>query len=64
VPFRAPETRLITLPQAARQLGVGVRQLQAARSAGELRVYRVGAWPRVRVGDVDAWLEDRRERRR
>jgi excisionase family DNA binding protein len=63
VPIRPPESRLITLPQAARQLGIGLRQLQAARVAGELPVYRVGAWPRVTMRDVDSWLDGRRERR-
>jgi len=64
IPSVPRQTRLITLPQAARQLGIGVRQLQAARSAGDLPTYRVGAWPRVMVRDVSAWLDSRRERRR
>jgi excisionase family DNA binding protein len=63
-PVGPPESRLITLPEAARRLGIGVRQLEAAREAGQLPIYRVGAWPRVTMRDVSAWLDQRRERRR
>lgn len=51
------ELQLLTLPSAARRAGVGLRQLRVARDRGELAVYRVGAWDRVRWADVLGWLE-------
>lgn len=54
---------LVTLREAARSTGLGLRQLRRARERGELPVYRVGGWCRVRWADVLAWLEAHRERR-
>ena len=48
---------LVTLPEAARRLGIGVRQLYGARNRGEIRVHRIGAWQRVRWSDVQRWVE-------
>jgi len=55
------EPILLTLPEAARRVGIGVRQLRLARDRGQLLIYRVGTWPRVRWSDVCAWLERHRE---
>jgi excisionase family DNA binding protein len=47
----------LTVYAAARRAGVGVRQLQRARDRGQLPVYRVGGWQRVRWADVLAFVE-------
>jgi len=51
---------LLTLPRAARRVGVGVRQLRRAVRSGELPVYQVGAWPRVRRSDLFRWVSSQR----
>jgi excisionase family DNA binding protein len=54
----AAETeRLITVREAAKRLGIGRHLLYRAAEAGELVVYDPGAWPRVRLSDVEAWLK-------
>jgi hypothetical protein len=55
---------LLTLPTAARRAGVGLRQLWRARHRGELSVYLIGGWPRVRWTDVLAWIERQRDGKR
>lgn len=52
-----PPAELVTLPQAARRAGVGVRQLRRACKAGGLQLYQVGGWPRVRWREVLGWIE-------
>lgn len=50
----------ITLPEAVRRTGIGRRQYLRAITSGDLQIYRVGGWPRVRWrGDrsVLSWLE-------
>lgn len=47
---------LITIPQAAREMGVGVRQVRRAVKSGDLPSYRVGEWPRVRRSDLGIWI--------
>ncbi len=56
IPLRAQEPELLTIPRAAKRAGVGVRQLRQAIRLGELIVFRVGAWPRVRWVDVIRWI--------
>jgi excisionase family DNA binding protein len=51
---------LLTIPRAARELGVGVRQVRNAISRGELASYRVGGWSRVRRSDLPAWIRAQR----
>jgi len=51
---------LTTMPRAARARNLGVRQIRRAVRAGELPVYSIGGWPRVRLADVDEWIESRR----
>jgi hypothetical protein len=48
--------QLITLREAQRRAGLGLRQLERARAQGELTLYRVGGWRRVRWLDVETWL--------
>jgi excisionase family DNA binding protein len=51
---------LVTLPEACRRLGIGRGQLRRARERGEIPVYVVGGWVRVRWGDVLDWLATKR----
>ncbi len=64
---RAKAGELCTIPEAARRTGLGLRQLRRAIQAGEVSVYQIGSWPRVRWRDVVEWIErsrlaDRRNR--
>lgn len=47
----------VTRRSAAKRAGIGERQIRAATAAGEIPLYQVGAWPRVRYRDVLAWIE-------
>jgi excisionase family DNA binding protein len=51
---------LLTIPDAARRLGIGRRQLDRAISTGRIAVYDLGAWPRLRWREVLAWIEGMR----
>ncbi len=51
------ESQLMTIPEAARRSGLGLRQFRRAIESGELPVFDVGDWPRVRWSDVLAWVE-------
>ena len=51
---------VMTLPAAARRAGVGVRQLRRARDRGELAVFIIGGWSRVRWDDVISWITRQR----
>jgi hypothetical protein len=55
-------TELLTIPGASRKAGVGVHQLRKATKRGELAVYKVGAWPRVRWREVLRWIDAQRVR--
>ena len=50
----------LTKRAAARRLGVGLRQIQRAIREGNLSLYDIGGWPRVRWSDVLAWIESTR----
>ncbi len=52
--------RLVTVRQAARLFGVGRHLLFQAAERGELEIYDAGGWARVRLSDVEAWLEHTR----
>ena len=54
------EIELVTVPEAMRRTRVGHRQFRRAIRTGALTVYDLGSWPRVRWGDVLAWLEAQR----
>jgi excisionase family DNA binding protein len=49
-----------TIPQAAKRLGIGRRQLNRAIDAGDVAVYQVGGWRRVRWESVIRWIESQR----
>ena len=61
-PRKGPE--LITLPRAARRVGVGIRELRRTCARGKLKFYRPSdkerGWPRVRWIDVLGWIETTR----
>ncbi len=57
---RPTSEAFITIPEAARRGGFGGRQLRRAIDRGELRVFDIGGWPRVRWSDVVAWVESKR----
>ena len=52
--------QLITIPSAARKAGIGVRHLRKATARGEITIFQIGAWPRVRLPDVLDWIERQR----
>jgi excisionase family DNA binding protein len=49
--------RLVTVRQAARLFGIGRHLLFQAAERGELDVFDPGGWARVKVSDVQKWLE-------
>jgi excisionase family DNA binding protein len=54
---------LLTLPAAAKRVGIGVRQVRRAVAEGDLPVYQVGRWPRVRWREVIYWIDSQRASR-
>jgi excisionase family DNA binding protein len=60
---RAQRVDLVTVPEAQRRTGLGRRQFRRAIESGELPVYDVGGWRRVRWSDVLAWIESTRRAR-
>ena len=48
---------LVTVRSAARLLGVGRHVLYRAAERGELPIYDPGGWARLRLSDLQAWLE-------
>jgi len=53
-------SRLWTVSAAARARGVYARRLWAAIRTGRLPAFQVGHWLRVRLEDVDAWIDTQR----
>jgi excisionase family DNA binding protein len=49
-------TELLTEPQAARVLGIGLSTLKKLTRSGELRSVKIGAAKRIRRCDLDAYL--------
>jgi len=49
-----------TVPQAAKRLGIGRRQLERAIEVGDLPVFQVGGWRRIRWSSAIQWIESRR----
>jgi excisionase family DNA binding protein len=55
---RRTTQQFVTLREAARCLGIGVRAVYRARDRGELATYQFGTpWCWVRLSDARAWLE-------
>ena len=58
MPTTPNHPELLTLPEAARRLGVDVKRLREARDAGRLPVFVIGKrWQRVARADLVRWLE-------
>ncbi len=53
-PLEEPE--FTTIPQASKILGIGPRQIRRACREGEIAVFQIGDWPRVRLEDVRRWV--------
>ena len=60
---RTETGELCTVPEAARRAGVGLRQIRRAIDSGEIEVYEVGGWPRLRYRSVQEFIERRRRPR-
>ena len=51
----------VTIPRVSQLLGVSTRRLRLAIKAGAFPVYTMGTtWPRVRVSEVQRWIESTR----
>ena len=57
------DIELCTVPEAARRSGLGLRQIRRAIEAGEVSVYQIGSWPRLRWREVVAFIDACRRRR-
>jgi len=53
----ADPAEFVTVPAAARARNLDPRQLKRAIRRRELRAFDFGGWPRVRLEDVDCWIE-------
>lgn len=53
-------TEFVTIPEAARRSGLGLRQFRRAIEAGDLAVFDIGGWPRLSSESVLAWIESSR----
>ena len=56
---RPESAEFVTVPEATRRSGIGRRQFLGAIGHGDLEVFDVGGWPRVRWRDVLAWVESK-----
>ena len=54
------DSELIPVRQAARLRGLYARRLWVAIREGALPAYQIGGWLRVRLTDVDCWIESMR----
>ena len=57
---RASNAELLTKNGACRRAGIGNRQLDRPIASGEIPVYQIGGWRRVRWTDVARWIEKQR----
>jgi len=48
---------LIRISEASRLRRIPSRRIREALRRGELRGIWIGAWTRVRLGDLDAWID-------
>jgi excisionase family DNA binding protein len=56
----ADALRFVTVPAAAREIGVGVDQLRRAVRNGALATYAIGGWPRLERSELIAWARSQR----
>jgi excisionase family DNA binding protein len=59
---RTEKGLFVTIPEAARRAGIGLRQLRRAIERGELTVFDIGGWPRLRWEELDHWFARMRRR--
>jgi excisionase family DNA binding protein len=52
-----PVEPLVTVTQAAKMIGVGRHVLYRAAEASELAIFDAGGWSRLRLSDLEAWLQ-------
>jgi hypothetical protein len=50
----------VTRAEVVRRTGIGRRQLDRAFERGDLRLYKIGGWKRVRLVDVLQWIASQR----
>jgi len=46
----------VTIPEAARELGISVKLLRRAARSGGFRTYPINSWPRCRIVEVRQWI--------
>jgi excisionase family DNA binding protein len=51
------EQRLLSVAQAAREVGCSTDTIRRAYACGELRVMRVGSRIRIRSSDLSDWID-------
>lgn len=50
-----------TIPEASRIFGIGLKRLRQCAAEGCFPVYMAGAsWPRVKLSEVEEWLQSTR----
>ena len=54
------DVELVTIPDAAKRLSIGRKQVKRAVEDGELPVYDFGGWPRLKWAEVMGWVESKR----
>jgi excisionase family DNA binding protein len=59
---RLEKALFVTVPEAARRAGIGLRQVRRAVAQGDLPVFDLGGWPRVRWSDVELWFASPKRR--
>jgi hypothetical protein len=59
---RIQTDEFVTLPEASRRTGIGLRQFRRFIKGDELPVYDVGGWPRLRWLEVIEWIKGKRRR--
>ena len=61
-PAETDRRRLVPISEAASRVGLHPRRLRDAVRQGDLRAFAVGGWWRVRLEDVEDWLDNLRYR--
>ena len=58
---RSPDDEpVLPVAQAAKARGLPPRRVRSAIRNGELRAFVIGSWWRVRLRDLDNWIENHR----
>jgi len=52
--------KLVSVPEAAKELGVAPRTIRQAIQKDQLRAYQIGSrWVRVDLADLETWVKTR-----